>query len=322
MGLRCVLFEMLSGQRAFGGADVSDTLAAVLRAEVNLDALPHDTPHRVRHVLGVCLQREPKQRVRDIADMRLAMEGAFESSTPADVSTGDSKRIRLIISSFIAVALVALVVGLGLAAWAWWRPHPSPVVRHRLSVPMATALPGALSQRFEIAPDGGRLLYVGSVEAGGSRLWQREMNVLNPSPIPGSERVYAMSFSPDGRQVVFLNSLRELLVVSFGGESPVKVADVDILGSLAWGPNDAIYTEGLNGLVRASASGGVQLESVSSLRTGETRQGRIPDFPVTRSHPPASWPSTANSSICRTYRKTAGEESRRRSPVANRWMRP
>ena len=51
-------------------------------------------------------------------------------------------------------------------------------------------------------------------------------------------------------------------------------------------------------------------------------EGRIPDFPVTRSHPPASWPSAANSSICRTYRKTAGEESRRRSPVANRWMRP
>ena len=52
------------------------------------------------------------------------------------------------------------------------------------------------------------------------------------------------------------------------------------------------------------------------------QHGRIPDFPVTRSHPPASWPSAANSSICRTYRKTAGEESRRRSPVANRWMRP
>ncbi len=59
-------------------------------------------------------------------------------------------------------------------------------------------------------------------------------------------------------------------------------------------------------------------------RAGEKTfiDGRIPDFPVTRSHPPASWPSAANSSICRTYRKTAGEESRRRSPAANRWMRP
>ena len=57
-------------------------------------------------------------------------------------------------------------------------------------------------------------------------------------------------------------------------------------------------------------------------RLHQRTNGRIPDFPVTRSHPPASWPSAANSSICRTYRKTAGEESRRRSPVANRWMRP
>ena len=60
----------------------------------------------------------------------------------------------------------------------------------------------------------------------------------------------------------------------------------------------------------------------SKLSILEGCNGRIPDFPVTRSHPPASWPSAANSSICRTYRKTAGEESRRRSPVANRWMRP
>ena len=64
------------------------------------------------------------------------------------------------------------------------------------------------------------------------------------------------------------------------------------------------------------------LEGFEQALERKRREGRIPDFPVTRSHPPASWPSAANSSICRTYRKTAGEESRRRSPVANRWMRP
>ena len=73
----------------------------------------------------------------------------------------------------------------------------------------------------------------------------------------------------------------------------------------------------LRACVRSSA--GNYNISASGLRSVS---GRIPDFPVTRSHPPASWPSAANSSICRTYRKTAGEESRRRSPVANRWMRP
>ena len=66
----------------------------------------------------------------------------------------------------------------------------------------------------------------------------------------------------------------------------------------------------------------VQFSTVGGEGSPDVRSGRIPDVPVTRSHPPASWPSAANSSICRTYRKTAGEESRRRSPVANRWMRP
>ena len=71
----------------------------------------------------------------------------------------------------------------------------------------------------------------------------------------------------------------------------------------------------------AAAIAALMLQAAGGPRS-LTRTGRIPDFPVTRSHPPASWPSAANSSICRTYRKTAGEESRRRSPVANRWMRP
>ena len=61
-----------------------------------------------------------------------------------------------------------------------------------------------------------------------------------------------------------------------------------------------------------------QNETIGNIRASPTPKGRIPDFPVTRSHPLASWPSAANSSICRTYRKSAGEESLRRSPVASR----
>ena len=71
-----------------------------------------------------------------------------------------------------------------------------------------------------------------------------------------------------------------------------------------------------------SAIDGATGDVIENAEVVFTAEGRIPDFPVTRSHPPASWPSAANSSICLTYRKTAGEESRRRSPVANRWMRP
>ena len=75
-----LLYEMLSGQRAFGGADVPSTLVAVLSGDVDLDALPPATPARLRQVLRTCLRKEPQQRVHHIADLRLAIEGAFESS--------------------------------------------------------------------------------------------------------------------------------------------------------------------------------------------------------------------------------------------------
>src|SRR5262249_35142129 len=83
-----VLYEMLTGKRAFPGEDVSDTLVAVLRDDPDWSRLPPDTPDRVRQTLRVCLQRNPKQRAQSIGDVRLALEGAFETaglSTPAVV---------------------------------------------------------------------------------------------------------------------------------------------------------------------------------------------------------------------------------------------
>ena len=75
-----VLYEMLTGQRAFGGENVSSTLVAVLSGEPDLDALPAGTPARLRQVLRTCLQKKPTQRVHHIADVRLALGGAFETS--------------------------------------------------------------------------------------------------------------------------------------------------------------------------------------------------------------------------------------------------
>ena len=92
--------------------------------------------------------------------------------------------------------------------------------------------------------------------------------------------------------------------------------DLDVCGSKSEQPGTSVCRR--KKITRDEWSG----EFHHVLACSTLSNGRIPDFPVTRSHPPASWPSAANSSICRTYRKTAGEESRRRSPVANRWMRP
>ena len=78
-----VLYEMLAGRRAFVGNDVSDTLVSVFRDDPDWAALPDDMPSRVLQAVQVCLQKDPKQRVRDISAVRLAMEGAFESASAA-----------------------------------------------------------------------------------------------------------------------------------------------------------------------------------------------------------------------------------------------
>ena len=74
-----VLFEMLTGQRAFQGEDVSLTLASVMKSDLNVKTLPPDLPANVRTVLRRCLEKDANQRIRDIGDVRLAMAGAFET---------------------------------------------------------------------------------------------------------------------------------------------------------------------------------------------------------------------------------------------------
>lgn len=81
----CVLYEMLTGRRAFEGETVSDTLAAVLMKEPDWTALPQQTPTRIKDLLRRCLRREAKQRLHDIADARLELE---ESAAAPSDSTG------------------------------------------------------------------------------------------------------------------------------------------------------------------------------------------------------------------------------------------
>ena len=78
-----VLYEMLTGQRAFQGEDVSLTLASVMKSDLNVKTLPPALPANVRTALRRCLEKDPSQRIRDIGDVRLAMEGAFETTVGA-----------------------------------------------------------------------------------------------------------------------------------------------------------------------------------------------------------------------------------------------
>ena len=130
-----VVYEMLTGDRAFAGEDVSDTLAAVLRAAPDFDALPAETPESLRLVLRLCLSKDVTERFQSIGDVRLALEGAFETTaTPKGVV---SQPVGWRPSRAVAAALAFGVIT-GVAVWNLKPEAPRPVARFRFRCPRAT----------------------------------------------------------------------------------------------------------------------------------------------------------------------------------------
>ena len=139
----CVLYEMLSGERPFTGRDVSEVLGGVLRVEPEWDALPGDTPSRVSTLLRRCLEKEPKQRVHDVADVRLAMEGAFETtvSTPSEPTVAPTLQVWQRPVPALGIVVVAVLFA-SLAVWSLTRPGPRAVTRFEVPLRAGEVLTG------------------------------------------------------------------------------------------------------------------------------------------------------------------------------------
>jgi serine/threonine-protein kinase len=197
-----VLYEMVTGRRAFGGDDISDTLAAVLRAPVELDALPSDIPPRVRQVVTACLQRDPRQRLHDIGDVRLALDGAFDTPPSADPVAPPPQRAPRFWQRPVPMAIGALGLAVAAAAVAW-TVQPSPasrdVVRFDVVVPSGLSFRQTGRTVMALSRDGRRLVY--NLQDG---LHLRDMSALEERVIPGTE-ASGMNpfFSPDGEWVGF-----------------------------------------------------------------------------------------------------------------------
>ncbi|HSF19766.1 MAG TPA: serine/threonine-protein kinase [Vicinamibacteria bacterium] len=190
-----VVYEMLTGKRAFAGEDVSDTLARVLTKEPAWEALPPETPGALRKVLRVCLAKDAKERVRDIADVRLAMKGAFE--TEAQLPPNASKPVgwRPYILGALASAL-ALAASNGVIVWNYEPETPRPVTR--FTVPLPAGPMERRGQMLAVSPHGSRL---GVVLAG--QLYLRTMDQTEMTPVAGTGGAVNPFFSPDGEWVGF-----------------------------------------------------------------------------------------------------------------------
>ena len=252
-----VLYEMLAGRRAFDSEDLSLTLADVMRADPAWDRLPSDLSPSLVTYLKRCLQKDPRDRVRDIGDVRLALGGAFESNEPSAStynepvphSPGVPPWRRMLRSSSLAIVLAGLV---GLTVWVMMRPEPGAVVRFAIATTPETSLRLAGFQQLAIAPDG-------SVAYGSSEgIYLRRVGEVDPTPVQGVEAAFGPFFSPDGRSLGFFGRNDTLNQVSvLGGEpSAIAVASDHYVGA-SWGPDNSIVLgSNSQGLARVSATGG------------------------------------------------------------------
>ena len=273
-----VLYEMLSGARPFQGEDVSLTLASVMKSDVNVQTLPRDVPQTVRTVLDRCLEKNPNRRIRDIGDVSLAMEGAFE--TPAggrsDPVTAPTLRVWQRPVPVLGGIVIAVLVT-GLVVWAMMRPEPIPapdLVRFTIVPPDVAPLDvrGGLPE-LAISADGSQVIYQ-SRTGGVTQLTLRHFDQLVGAPVRGTEEAGGPFLSPDGESVGFTTGGSGTLfkVSTFGGPPQVLTALPGGFRGASWGTDDQIVfgADGV-GLSRVSGAGG----AADVLTILDTEQGEL-----------------------------------------------
>ena len=247
-----VLYEMLTGQRAFGGADVSSTLVAVLSGEVDLDVLPPATPPRLRQIVLTCLRKDPMQRVHHIADVRLAMEGAFESEVATPGVTGAAPPPRLWqrpVPVLLAVVLAALVSGL--SVWGLRPVEPRAVTRIAYDLPPNLQLRSTSRAVLAVSPDGRRFVYNTS-----EGLFLRTMDAFEARVLSGTEDNLGLPFfSPDGASVGYFKG-GEVKRIAVSGGAPVSIGPSAGPFGASWAPDNTILFDQDEGIMRVPANGG------------------------------------------------------------------
>ena len=275
-----VLYEMLTGSRAFGGQTVSDTLASILKTAPEWSPLPGDTPAPVRNLLRHCLDRDRKERLQHVGDARVELRDALNSSlTDTAGAAGWASNRRSGMS--LAVGAVIGALGAGLVVWTITRSEavPSEVVRFEI-VPPDTAPLFVTANHHEIAisRDGSRVVYSGLYGSTRPALYLRAIDQLAGERIPGTGQAVHPFLSPDGEWVGYLSGedLSALHKVSiFGRDDEIVTQSESTIRGASWGEDGQIVFGTLNGgLFRVRDDDG-QPEPLTSLsdELGETGHG-------------------------------------------------
>lgn len=254
-----VLFEMVTGRRAFEGDDISITLAAVLKDDLDWKALPADLPAPLRRLLRRCLEKDPRRRLSSIGDARLEMDDVNRppaedalSSGPAAVVVLPASRSR---APWIVTALAIIVAVVAVVLWAPWRDE---IEAPKASFEVRAESSGSGPLMLALSPDG-RQLVARVTEQGVQKLWLRPIERVNGTTMPGTDGATYPFWSADGRQVGFFADGKLKKVDTLGAPAQT-VADAPAGRGGSWNDEGVIlFAPAVNGgLMKIAAAGGPQ----------------------------------------------------------------
>ena len=266
-----ILWELLTGERLFEGETISDTLAAVLRAEPDWSRLPADEAPVLCHLVERCLVRDPRQRLRDVGEARLLLEGGSASASglsmpamgvgPAPSDAPALRRGRLLLG---LAGLAGLLLGVSLA-WFGLRavgPTEVPVLHLMIPPPPGTefALASTSPGPAVLSPDG-RWVTFTAVDAGGiARLYLRQLDREEAVPMPGTEDAAYPFWSPDSAFIGFFtpNGQEKLSKVAVAGGPPITLCPAPNGKGGSWNEEGTILFAPSHdtGIARVAAIGG------------------------------------------------------------------
>ncbi len=275
-----VLYEMLTGQRAFKGEDTTDTIAAVVSKEPDWSALPVNTPAAIRKLLRRCLEKDRRRRLADAADARLEIEDAMAAPLALDgaITTGaPSSPARARLAWSVAMVSVVAATALAVPALRHLRETPPPApaeTRLEISTP-GTDSPAS----FALSPDGRQIVFAASGD-GPSRLWLRSLSTTTAQPLAGTEGATLPFWSSDGRSLGFFagGALKRL---DLEGGAPQTLAPATSARGGTWNEDGVIlFAPSTSGpLMRVSASGGAAtaVTTLGPQQQRHSRPGFLPD---------------------------------------------
>jgi serine/threonine-protein kinase len=283
----CVVYEMLTGQRAFQGESLTDTLSAVVSKEPDLTALPPATPAAIHKVLQRCFAKDRRRRLASASDVRLEIEdmlapGATAQSPGAVAAMPQVGRRRpRQARAWVLGAMLGAFAAAG-GAWMIGLPDSSEVpgiARFSIPLPYHSFVPDSLrASAVALSPDGRTLIYVADSQ-GVRQLYRRPIDSLAAVAIPGTEGADNPAFSPDGSWIAF-SSATDLkkVAVSGGAAQTIFYLGGEARG-IAWGDEGTIvFARGNSGLLAVSENGGAVRTLTTPVRTEREKTHRFPEI--------------------------------------------